>query len=158
MHHCRTPTRHLPKERRVSRSGSVPNLASCNRPSIIQQNSTSPTQRPQPHFRITKTVVHDKSVRSRVSTAGHTRLNALHTIRHGTSFDETGPYHRHKASFDSQNSQISMGKENCEYSSKRDRTKRSDTAKKHVLARQKKIDNVELQNINAKSCFVKSRR
>lgn len=73
------------------------------------------------------------------------------------SIDEAGIYFpTAKLSIDSQHSN---GKENYlgEYSvNRRDRNKRSDTAKRHVLARQKQIDNSESHN--AKGNITNNRR
>lgn len=136
----RSSPRQSPKERRVSRSGSVPNLTACHRSSIGQQNPMSPTHRTHTHHR--SSTAKGKIPRHRASTSGRTHLHALLANRQGASFDETGPYF-HKSSIDG-------GSEHC---SKRDRNKRSDTAKRHVLARQKQVDNFEQQ-----TKFNKSRR
>lgn len=129
----------------MSRSGSVPNLNTCSRSLIGEQNSLSPTHRTHTHHR--SSVARSRSPRHRSSTTStatraHGHLHALLANRHGASFDETGPYlqQHHKSSGDDRHS-------------KRDRTKRSDTAKRHVLARQKPIEHVDQQ-----SKFNKSRR
>lgn len=135
----RSSPRLLPEERRVSRSGSVPNLTTCS--SIGLRSSMSPTHRTHTHHR--SSIAKGKSPRHRASTSGtgRTHLHALLANRHGASFDETGPYFQHhKSAID-------------EHCSKRERNKRSDTAKRHVLARQKQVDNFEQQ-----MKFNKSRR
>lgn len=72
------------------------------------------------------------------------------------SIDEAGVYFSTAAKL-SIDSQQSFGKENAHAmfgdfcANKRDRTKRSDTAKRHILARQKQIDGSELQNANGKA-------
>ncbi|XP_055309368.1 uncharacterized protein LOC129573125 isoform X2 [Sitodiplosis mosellana] len=115
-----------PKDRRFSRSGSVPNLTSCNRsPTIPKQNSISPTaQRIRQHHRTSK--------KDRIARG----IRSMHRNNLNKSIDEGGVYFTSaKPSIDSQNS---MG----EFSgNKRERNKRSDTGKRHILARQKQIDN-----------------
>lgn len=142
----RSSPRHSPKERRVSRSDSVPNLTTCYRSSSIgQQSSMSPTHRNHTHHR--SSIAKGKIPRGRASSSGRAHLNAILAHRQGASFDETGPYFRHhKSSIDAS----TTSNDHC---SKRDRNKRSDTAKRHVLARQKQVDNSEKQNR-----FNKSRR
>lgn len=78
------------------------------------------------------------------------------------SIDEAGAYFPSvKMSLDSQSS---MGKESYEllsndvFFNKRDRTKRSDTAKRHILARQKQIDNFEMHTSNGKQNVTSNRR
>lgn len=140
--HRHSSPRHSSKERRVSRSGSVPNLTTCHHSSIGHQSSMSPTHRTHTHHR--SSIAKGKSPRHRASSSGRAHLHALLANRHGASFDETGPYLQHyKSSIDGPN----------EHCSKRDRNKRSDTAKRHVLARQKQVDNLEQQ-----TKFNKSRR
>lgn len=140
--HRHSSPRHSPKDRRVSRSGSVPNLTTCHHSSIGHQSSMSPTHRTHTHHR--SSIAKGKSPRHRASSSGRAHLHALLANRHGASFDETGPYLQHyKSSTDGPN----------EHCSKRDRNKRSDTAKRHVLARQKQVDNFEQQ-----TKFNKSRR
>lgn len=41
---------------------------------------------------------------------------------------------------------------------KRERNKRSDTSKRHILARQKQIDNTEMHNCISKAHFTEIRR
>lgn len=136
-----------PKDRRFSRSGSVPNLTSL-RSSVMKQSSISPTAQ-RIHHRTSKS--NTTKERSARSGRGMQRSNL------NKSIDEAGIYFpTAKMSIDSQHS---MGKENFfgEYSgNRRDRTKRSDTAKRHVLARQKQIDNTELHN--SKANFTNNRR
>lgn len=139
---------HSLKNRRFSRSGSVPNLSSCGmRSSVMKQNSISPiTQRIHTH-RASKSGAKERT--SRIRGMQRSVLNK--------SIDEAGIYFpAAKLSIDSQHSN---GKENIlgEYSgNRRDRNKRSDTAKRHVLARQKQIDNSELNN--AKGNLTNNRR
>lgn len=82
-----------PKDRRFSRSGSVPNLSSCNRsPTIAKQNSISPTaQRIRQHHRTSKK---DRIARN-IRSMQRNNLNK--------SIDEGGVYFA-KKSIDSQNS------------------------------------------------------
>lgn len=138
----RSSPRQSLKDRRLSRSDSVPNLTTCHRSSVGQQSFMSPTHRSHTHHR--SSLAKGRSPRHRASGSGRTHLHALLANRHGASFDETGPYlQHHKSSMDG----------TTEHCSKRDRNKRSDTAKRHVLARQKQVDNVEHQ-----TKFNKSRR
>ncbi|XP_031636980.1 uncharacterized protein LOC116349598 isoform X2 [Contarinia nasturtii] len=130
------------KERRFSRSGSVPNLTSCNRsPTIAKQNSISPTaQRIRQHHRTSKK---DRIARN-IRSMQRNNLNK--------SIDEGGVYFSGaKISIDSQNSTGEF------LGNKRERTKRSDTAKKHILARQKQIDSSEVHNSISKTTFTNNR-
>lgn len=133
----------------------MPNLTSCNRSSIFKQSSISPTaQRIHTHHRTSKSA----TTKERSSRALHgMQRNILNK-----SVDEAGVYFPSaKMSLDSQ---CSIGKEAIEifssdsYANKRDRNKRSDTAKRHILARQKQIDNSEMHNLNTKSNFKSNRR
>lgn len=74
------------KERRFSRSGSVPNLTSCNRsPTISKQNSISPTaQRIRQHHRTSK--------KDRIA-------RGIRGIRNNKSIDEGKHYFKRKQKF-----------------------------------------------------------
>lgn len=136
-------------------SGSVPNLTSCNRSSIFKQNSISPTaQRIHTHHRTSKSAT-TKERSSRI-------LHGMQRNILNKSVDEAGVYFPNaKMSLDSQ---CSIGKDAIEifsselYANKRDRNKRSDTAKRHILARQKQIDSSEMHNLNTKPNFKSNRR
>lgn len=72
-------------------------------------------------------------------------LQKLH--RHALSVDETGPYFKTHIDVNSSShngSALSVALES--YENRRDRTKRSDTAKRHILSRQKPIENDEAQS------------
>lgn len=85
------------------------------------------------------------------------RIRGMHRSILNKSIDEAGIYFPNaKLSIDSQHSN---GRENIlsDYSvNRRDRNKRSDTAKRHIFARQKQIDNSELHN--AKGNLTNNRR
>lgn len=72
---------------------------------------------------------------------------ALHKLqRHALSVDETGPYfksHIEGGDGSQDGSLLSVSIAMDTYENRRDRTKRSDTAKRHVLSRQKPIENDE---------------
>lgn len=95
-HHFCLRSAHLsPKDRRISRSGSVPNLTSCNRsPTIAKQNSVSPTaQRIRQHHRSSKK---DRLVRN---------VRGIQRNNMGKSIDECGVYFTSaKPSIETQNS------------------------------------------------------
>lgn len=114
-----------------------------------KQNSTSPTAQ--------RVCAHHRPNRTGVRILRGMQRNVLNK-----SIDEAGAYFPNiKMSLDSQNS---VGKESHELLSndtifnKRDRTKRSDTAKRHVLARQKPIDNAESHSANSKPHSTSNRR
>lgn len=121
------------RDRRFSRSGSVPNLSStgARSPSIVKQNSISPTaQRIRHHHRTSKNDRHSRGAQNLLLSLCPT----IHCIQ-----------------------------SNCVFSgdcigNKRERTKRSDTSKRHVLARQKQIDSSEIHNNAAKTSFSEIRR
>lgn len=73
-------------------------------------------------------------------------LQKLH--RHALSVDETGPYLKSHidggGSHDGSLLSVTLAMET--YENRRDRTKRSDTAKRHVLSRQKPIENDEVHS------------
>lgn len=138
---CRS-THYSLKDRRFSRSGSVPNLSSYGlRSSVIKQCSISPlTQRIHTH-RASKSGAKERTL----------RIRGMQRSVLNKSIDEAA-----KLSNDSQHSN---GKENMSveyFVNRRDRNKRSDTGKRHVLARQKQIDNSELHN--AKGNLTNNRR
>lgn len=83
-HHSWLRSAHLsPKDRRISRSGSVPNLTSCNRsPTIAKQNSISPTaQRIRQHH-------HRSSKKERLVR----NIRGIQRNNMGKSIDECGVY------------------------------------------------------------------
>lgn len=95
------------------------------------------------HHRTSKSSASGKERSSRNGHRGMQRTNL------NKSIDEAGVYFS-TATKMSIDSQYSLSRDHAvlgEYcANKRDRNKRSDTAKRHVLARQKQIDNSELQN------------
>lgn len=88
------------------------------------------------------------SKHSRSRNLGNT-IGILKSHRHAVSVDETSHFNQHKLSFGSNGSHQSINNEKMQSTSptlnKRDHTKRSDTAKRHILARQKPVDNYEIQ-------------
>lgn len=124
------------------RSGSVPNLKSSSLASPLHV-TTSPILINHARHRCSNSA-------SKHSRAKHVNnpVGILKLSRHAVSVDETSQYNPHKSSFGSNGSQHSINNEILQStsaaSSKRDHTKRSDTAKRHVLARQKPIENYEL--------------
>lgn len=138
----------------IPRSGSVPNLATYSRASVKKHSSTSPTvQRICTHHRAMKTGAAKEHLRI---------LRGMQRTLLNKSVDEAGAYFPSvKMSLDSQSS---IGRESYELLSndavfnKRDRNKRSDTAKRHILARQKQIDNFEMHTSNGKQNVTSNRR
>lgn len=138
-------------DNRFSRSGSVPNLARCTRsPTIVKQISISPTtQAMRQHYR---------ALKKEYAARGNIQRNNLNK-----SIDESGVFFTNtKSSMDSQtsmgldyfitfheligNAMIIMWFSGEFIGNKRERTKRSDTSKRHILARQKQIDSSEIHN------------
>lgn len=158
-----------PSERRVSRSDSVPNLATItagqrasaaaaaataaiNNTSSSHQSATMASISPINH----KSVRHRNRNSSMIHRASPSDKAAatspylhpsgkLQFHRHAMSVDETGQqqqYYTKSESVVESNSNNNNG--NSSTSNRiRDRTKRSDTARKHVLARQKPIEKEE---------------
>lgn len=143
-----------PKERRVSRCGSVPNLATIT---AGQRTNHQPTIKTSPTIHKTysrhrctrnSSMVHRSTESSAEKCNAYlhppstSKLQQIH--RHALSVDETGPhYHRSRdlsGYLDEGSGHGSGGSNSCRL---RDRTKRSDTARKHVLARQKPIEKEE---------------
>lgn len=141
-----------PKERRVSRSGSVPNLATIT----AGQRSTSnaATQSTM----TTSPTIHKSNSRHRCnrngsiqrSTQGEKSSSYLHPTsklqfhRHAMSVDESGPYYHKTKEYAADGAPVSaIVNENSSSCRLRDRTKRSDTARRHVLSRQKPIEKEE---------------
>lgn len=121
----------------MSRSGSVPNLSSNQSPT--HQSSASPVQ--SRHA--------SKHGKEQISLKGisvnRPHLDALHLHRLGASFDETGPYVQY---VNAHVSPTAKGKDYLQtmislHAAKKERNKMSETAKRHILSRQKKIENVE---------------
>ncbi|XP_037909031.1 uncharacterized protein LOC119650372 [Hermetia illucens] len=171
--------RQSPKSRRISRSGSVPNLTSSQ---SLNVNSAqlSPSYRKklalgqgshhhhhQQHHhrhghqgrhlpnhktnRISSSLINRAS---RESTNSLLHPGMLQYHRHALSVDETGPYFRSSVTpHDSQSSMIIPDSHEARI---RDRTFRSDTAKKHVLARQKPIEKEEPHS--PKTAYTNGRR
>lgn len=139
----------------MSRSGSVPNLSSNQSPT--HQLSASPVQ----SRNASKHGKEQINLKNRLINRPH--LDALHLNRLGTSFDETGPYIQYTNSIMNSNiSPVAQGKDylqamiNIHATSKKERNKMSETAKRHILSRQKKVDNCEHQSVNFKA--IKNRR
>lgn len=140
---CRSPGKSTPssQERRVSRSGSVPNLTTISsaaaRPTV-QSIAVSPILKPHTRHRGTRnsSLIH-KTTREK-STGPYLHPGMLQHHRHALSVDEAGPYY--------QKFKETLGVDghvHGESSRPRDRTKRSDTARRHVLSRQKPIEKDE---------------
>lgn len=113
----------------VQRSGSVPNLSSINQ-SPTHQTTVSPSQTRHG----TRHGREHGILKNRSPNRSH--LDASHLHRLGTSFDETRPT----------NVRVSPTAMSNVHPSRAERNKVSDTAKRHILARQKKVDNFELQS------------
>lgn len=128
--------------RRISKSGSVPNL-------VDNVNASSPLLKSSPGRRTSKHHHHGKhsSMVHRLSREnGYLHPRLLKLQRHALSVDETSPLrqdspHGSQASvtFDPTPEIIDI----VPVHKKRERTKRSDTSRKHVLSRQKPIEKEE---------------
>ncbi|KAL5290296.1 hypothetical protein ACFFRR_009941 [Megaselia abdita] len=161
-----------PKLRRLSHTGSVPDLANS-----ISGHNLSPSRKPfdpisihRHNQRILRSMGghqhqqhnsrhHHSKSRSprrgggslvqrttRESASSLLHPLALHKLhRHALSVDETGPYFKSHIDGDGSHngSLLSVTLAMETYENRRDRTKRSDTAKRHVLSRQKPIENDE---------------
>lgn len=144
-------------------SGSVPNLATYGRTSMKKHCTTSPTaQRMCTSPTALRMCTHHRAMRSGAVKEHLRILRGMQRNILNKSIDEAGAYFPSvKMSLDSQSS---MGKESYEllsndvFFNKRDRTKRSDTAKRHILARQKQIDNFEMHTSNGKQNVTSNRR
>lgn len=121
----------------------MPNLKSSSLSSPLQL-LTSPIQINHARHRCSNSAT--KHSRSR--HLGNTS-SILKAHRHAVSVDETSHFNPHKLSLGSNGSHHSINNEMAQSTSttanKRDHTKRSDTAKRHILSRQKPVDNSEMQ-------------
>lgn len=133
------------QEKVMSRSGSVPNLSNCQSPTYLLTNSPAQSRNSSKYGKepiITKGRLKNRS-----------NFDAVHLNRLGKSFDETGPYNK--------SSSPVRGKDYLQaminiHASKMEKNKMSETAKRHILSRQKKVENYEHQSANSK--VIKSRR
>lgn len=178
LFHSNSP-RQSPKSRRISRSGSVPNLTSSQslnvnsaqlspsyRKKLVLGQGSHHHHHQQHHHRhghqgrhlpnhktnrISSSLINRAS---RESTNSLLHPGMLQYHRHALSVDETGPYFRSSVTpHDSQSSMIIPDSHEARI---RDRTFRSDTAKKHVLARQKPIEKEEPHS--PKTAYTNGRR
>lgn len=135
-------------ERRVSRSGSVPNLATLNTTNQLSlANNTSPIYKS--HTTRNRCARNSSLVQRstrEIGTNPYLHPNKLN--RHALSVDETGQ-HFHKLK-EFQNGSLMDGAIGGCGTESRSRTKRSDTARRHVLSRQKPIEKDE-PNANPKN-------
>lgn len=136
---CAPPS--SPKARRISKSGSVPNL-------IESVNASSPLLKSSPGRRISKHhhSKHSSLVHRMSRENGYLHPGLLRLQRHALSVDETSPLrpdsnHGSQASvtFDPTPEIIDI----VPVHKKRERNKRSDTSRKHVLSRQTPIEKEE---------------
>lgn len=128
------------KSRRISKSGSVPNLLDNGSASSPLLKSSS-GRRALKHSR--NGGKHGSLVNRASKGSGYRHPRILRLTRHAISVDETSPlrqdsHHSSQASvtFDPTPEIIDI----VPVHKKRERTKRSDTARKHVLSRQKPIE------------------
>lgn len=142
-----------PKERRVSRSGSVPNLATITAGQRATSNAatqstitTSPTiHKSHSRHRCTRNgSMIQRSTQAEKSTSYLYPTSKLQFHRHAMSVDESGPYYHKTKEYVTDGAAASaIANENSSSCRLRDRTKRSDTARRHVLSRQKPIEKEE---------------
>lgn len=146
---CAAPTSSS-QARRISKSDSVPNLgdnASASSPLL----KASPGRRTLTHHRHVK----NGSLIHRVSRDnGYLHPGMLKLQRHALSVDETSPLRQDSAhgsqasvTFDPTPEIIDI----VPVHKRRERTKRSDTARKHILSRQEPIEKEELNSPKAGS-------
>ncbi|CRK95660.1 CLUMA_CG009118, isoform A [Clunio marinus] len=144
---CTSKSGNFPKSRRISKSGSVPNLGESAhvtspllKSSVGRRASKHHRHNHQHHHHHGKhgSLLHRKL---RESERIHPGLLRFH--RHAISVDETSPLTRES----SHGSQVSVTFDPkpeiidiVSIHKKRERTKRSDTSRKHVLSRQKPIE------------------
>lgn len=125
------------------RSGSVPNLKSSSLSSPLQPLA-SPLQINHARHRCSN----NGAKHSRSRHPGNT-ISILKSHRHTVSVDETSNFNPAKLPLGSNGSHQSINNETLQSTStttnKREHTKRSDTAKRHILSRQKPVDNSETQ-------------
>lgn len=127
--------------RRISKSGSVPNL--------VENGDSSPLLKSSPGRRMSKHHLHGKhnSMVQRSSRAnGYLHPGMLRLHRHAISVDDTSPLRQDSA----HGSQVSVTFDPTPeiidivpVHKKRERTKRSDTSRKHRLSRQTPIEKEE---------------
>lgn len=162
--YIRNSPRLSPQQRRFSRSGSVPNLTSSplqlhlsprRKKLLLNQHFISRRHLHHHHHhnhqtygqrlfksrssRTSSTLVH------RESSSSLLHPGLLQLQRQALSVDESSPYLRTvtDSPHDSLTSVIVASSDVHEIGRLRDRTKRSDTAKRHILARQKPIEKDE---------------
>ena len=134
------PTKSLSSNtRRISKSGSVPNLAENG-------SVTSPLLKTKSGRRTLKQHRRGKKHRSLMHRNGYLHPGMLMLNRHAISVDETCPLKQDSA----HGSQVSVTFDPTPeiidimpIHKRRERTKRSDTSRKHVLSRQKPIEKEE---------------
>lgn len=118
-------------QRRLSRSGSVPNLTSCDK-IILPINSVSPSKGKR-HYSPTRNNDNISSSRSQ-SKRRYLQPSIVQMHHHARSVDETGIFYLHPYEEYVDGSQGSI----VGYKSPM-LSKRSDTARRHILSRQKPI-------------------
>lgn len=135
------PTSSPSKARRISKSGSVPNLADNG-------SSTSPLLKASAGRRILKhrPSKHSSLVQRNTRENGYLHPGLLRMHRHAISVDETSPLRQDS----DHGSQVSVTFDPTPeiidivpVHKKRERNKRSDTSRRHVLSRQKPIEKEE---------------
>lgn len=128
--------------RRISKSGSVPNL-------LDNGSASSPLLKTSPSRRTSKNrrqVKHGSLVHRMTRDSGYLHPGMLRLHRHALSVEETSPLRQDSA----HGSQVSVTFDPTPeiidivpVHKKRERTKRSDTSRKHRLSRQKPIEKEE---------------
>lgn len=175
----------LRDDRRFSRSGSVPNLAGSKRSSVHNHGSPGPRGSKRHHREVRNRSLITRMTRETPSGLLHPGMLQLH--RQALSVEENGPYSKWvcielqisktwiywkwtlyrnynesphgsqgSVSFDPHTSIINP--EVPGVHKHRDRTKRSDTARKHVLSRQKPIEKEEPHSPKTMSSINSRRR
>ncbi|EAT43463.1 AAEL005128-PA [Aedes aegypti] len=146
------------ESRRVSRSGSVPNLSVDKLPVPSVSGSPAGVRSTVKHHRGSRvsSMVH-RSTRETNSSLLHPAMQHYH--RHALSVDEPEPFPKNLNQTGSHGSMHYGHPTDMPMVHKmRDRNKRSDTARKHVLSRQTKIEKDEPASSPKHNPFVNSRR
>lgn len=151
LNNSKTAVTTLPyQDRCVSRSGSVPNLASSSSQNISKIQSSKPitispilkSHMRHHNSRNSNTVINRGTREKYPGTYLHPSMLQYH--RQALSVDESGPFYaKHLNIRDGMETNFDF-----DGSRNRDKTKRSDTARKHVLSRQKPIEKDEIQSPN----------
>ena len=131
----------------MSKSGSVPNLADISNGVVPKPHSGSPSRRVIRQHRGRHSSCVQRSSRDNFLHPGMLRFH-----KQALSVDETGVYSAHNETSHGSHGSVtfdpylSIIQDIVPVHKKRDRTKRSDTAKRHVLSRQNPILNEDQQH------------